>query len=375
VTGLPGGLPVDELADALRRWTHRPGLVVDDVRCAPVRHRISAPTTRALTRVTVAASDADGPVTLSLVTKELQAARYGLPPQMPDEARAHLDTVIPWRLEADVYASPVADRMPDGLRMPDLVTVHEEPGDRMTLWLEDVDPVDTPWTDADHARAAGLLGRLAARRAGDDRMLPLGGEFLTSYLRDNLLGWSGPLLRSDDLWQHPLFRLPAVADLREDLTALSSRVDALFARLDALPEVLCHGDATPMNLLRPRSRPTDLVAVDWGTATPAPVGFDVVPLVFGRAEAGTGPATEVPGLLDIAVPAYRDGLAAEGTDVPLETVRTAVVLAALLRYPSSSLPLEAFLGGAPVTDESIARTLQRAAFVRMVLDLERDLPR
>ncbi len=375
MTGLPGGLPVDELADALQRWTHRPGLAVDDVRCAPIRHRISAPTTRALTRVTVAASDADGPVTLSLVTKELQAARYGLPPQMPDEARAHLDTVIPWRLEAEAYASPAADRMPDGLRMPDLVAVHEQPGDRMTLWLEDVDPVDTPWTDDDHVRAAGLLGRLAARRAGDDRLLPRGGEFLTTYLRDNLLGWSGPLLCGDEIWRHPLFTLPSVAALRPDLTALAGRVDALFARLDGLPEVLCHGDATPMNLLRPRARPADFVAVDWGTATPAPVGFDVVPLVFGRAEAGTGDADESPRLLELAVPAYHEGLAAEGMEVPLETVRTAVVLAALLRYPSSSLPLEAFLGGAPVTDEAVARTVQRAAFVRMVLDLERDLPR
>ena len=40
--------------------------------------------------------------------------------------------------------------------------MHEQDDDRLTLWMADVDPVDTAWTPADVARAAEGLGRLAA---------------------------------------------------------------------------------------------------------------------------------------------------------------------------------------------------------------------
>ena len=104
-----GAATVRELLTALRRWVGDPGLEVDDVTCRPLPHDVSAPTTRRLTRVRLEGRGGSGqPVVLRLVAKELQSARYGLPPQMPDDARAHLDALIPWRLEADVLVSGVA---------------------------------------------------------------------------------------------------------------------------------------------------------------------------------------------------------------------------------------------------------------------------
>ncbi|SMO48279.1 Phosphotransferase enzyme family protein [Geodermatophilus aquaeductus] len=369
VTFLPGGTTPGVLLPALRRWTGDRGLEVDDVDCRPLPHDVSAPTTRGLTRVRITGRDGSGaPVELRLVAKELQSARYGLPPQMPDDARAHLDVLIPWRLEADVLASGVADDAPPGLRPPAVVAVEEQPEDRLTLWLEDADPVEAPWTAADTERAAEALGRLAARRRGRPTPSLPGGDFLTTYRDEQLGTWAVPWLLDDATWATPLFGVPEVAALRDEVCGLARRVDDVHARLAPLPVLPAHGDATPMNLLRPAAAPDTFVLVDWAMTGPAPAGFDVVPLVFGRAECGLGPADEVPALLGPALAGYARGLADEGVDVPLADLETAVLAAALLRYPCTGMPLHVLFE--PVTDELLAYAARRARFVRMVLDLE-----
>ncbi|MGY1785226.1 hypothetical protein [Geodermatophilus sp. SYSU D00698] len=368
MSALPGGTTVAELLPALRRWTGRPGLTVDAVTTTPVPHRISAPTTRALTRVAVTARDATGPVRLPLVVKELQRAREGLPPEIPPPVREYIDSQIPWRTEADVYTSGVRDRLPPGLRVPGLVLAAEGPGDRVTLWLEDVATTERPWTAGDIRAAATALGRMAARRREEPRVPVPCDTFLGNYVANRLGRYALPLLAADDTWAHPAMRAPEVAALRPDLGELAGRVPALWDELGCVPELPAHGDATPANLLRPPDEPGTFVLLDWGTATPAPAGFDVVPLVFGRAEAGTAPAGEVPALLDVAVAAYAAGLAAEGLEVPADRLYRAAVAAALIRYPCTSLPLDHL--GAPVGDDLLAHAVERAGFVRMVLDLQ-----
>ncbi|SEP13139.1 phosphotransferase [Trujillonella endophytica] len=364
---LPGGTTPAELLAALRRRTGRPDLRIEALECSPLPHRISAPTTRALTRVRVRARDGEGPTTIRLVAKELQAARHGLPPQMPPAERERLDAVIPWRLEADVLASGVAGLMPPGMRAPDVVATTGDDEDRLTLWLADVDALDTPWTAEDTVRAATSLGRLAARRAGTPAPLLPGGDFLDGYLRDQLGAWAVPWLLDDATWAHPAFLLPEVAGLRAEVCALARDVARIHARLDGLPVLPAHGDATPMNLLRPRSAPGELVLIDWGMATPAPVGYDLLPLVFGRAEAGLASPAELPRLLDLALTAYRSGLAAEGLEVPAGVLATAVLAAIALRYPCTTMPLPALVE--PVGDAALARAAERGGFVRAVLDL------
>ncbi|WP_336032555.1 hypothetical protein [Geodermatophilus sp. FMUSA9-8] len=369
VTALPGGATVEELLPALRRWVGDPGLTVDRVSGAPIAHRITAPSTRALTRVAVAGCGGDGrPVVLRLVAKELQAARYGLPPEMPDHERARLDGIIPWRLEADVLVDGVAALSPPGLRPPAVVHVQEHPGDRLTLWLEDADPLDAPWTEADTLRAAELLGRLAARRRHHPVPPMPTGDFLTGYRDDQLGRWAVPWLLDDATWAAPVMQVAEVVALREEVCALARRVTEVHAGLAPLPVLPAHGDATPMNLLRPAAAPDTFVLVDWAMTGPAPAGFDLVPLLFGRAECGAGAPGEVPGLLGPAVAAHARGLAAEGVTVSPAELETAVLLAALLRYPCTGMPLHVLYR--PVTDELLAYAAQRARFVRMVLDLE-----
>ncbi len=367
-TALPGGPTPDDLTAALRRWTGRPGLAVEAVATAPVAHRYSAPTTRALTRVAVSARDGAQAVPLRLVVKELQRAIEGLPPEIPASLREFIDSQIPWRTEADAYTGGVRASLPPGVRMPDLVHVAEGPGDRFALWLEDVHAVDRPWSADDVRRAATALGRMAVRRREEPPVPVPCGSFLGNFVANRLHRRALPLLADDATWAHPAMHQPGVAALRPALTGLAARVPALWEELSAVPELPAHGDATPDNLLRPEAEPGTFVLLDWGTATPAPIGFDVVPLVFGRAEAGTGPAGEVPGLLEVAVPAYAEGMAAEGLQVPVERLHRTVVTAALLRYPCTSLPLDELEG--PPTPGLAARAREKAAFVRMVLDLE-----
>jgi hypothetical protein len=209
---------------------------------------------------------------------------------------------------------------------------------------------------------------MAVRRRGEPPVPVPCGSFLANFVANRLGMRALPLLADDTTWAHPVMRQPEVAALRPGLDRLAARVPALWDELSAAPELPAHGDPTPANLLRPEAEPGTLVLVDWGTATPAPAGFDVVPLVFGRAEDGSGPAGEVPGLLDAAVEAHAAGMAAEGSAVPVDRLRRAVVAAALLRYPFTSLPLDELEG--PATAGLPAHAREKAAFVRMVLDLE-----
>src|SRR3954451_25300554 len=94
-----------------------------------------------------------------------------------------------------------------------------------------------------------------------------------------------------------------------------------------------------MNLLRPREDRESFVLIDWGTASRGPVGWDVVPLVFGPAENGTAAPSDLAGRLAVAIPAYEAGLAEDGWSLPDGAVGRAVRRAALLRYPFTSLPL------------------------------------
>jgi Ser/Thr protein kinase RdoA (MazF antagonist) len=243
--------------------------------------------------------------------------------------------------------------------------------DRIQLWLEDVDPVDVPWSSADLARAATALGRLNVRRA--DQVLPSqpARSFLEHMVENAVRRFALPQLAGEDLWAHPAFSQTEVSALRDELRHLAERIDDLLASLTGVPWVNTHGDPTPMNLLRPRAHPDTFVLIDWGTATRGPVGWDVVPLVFGPAENGSAAPDDLAERLAAAVPAYAAGLAAEGMTVPGEAVATAVRSCALLRYPFTSLPLSEVVNGRPVRDDLVGYARRKAAFVRGVLDAVR----
>jgi hypothetical protein len=288
---------------------------------------------------------------------------------MPAEDRARIAASIPWRLEWEVYTGDTAERMPPGMRLPRLHAAVEHTDDRISLWLEDVDPLDTPWTPADLTRAAAGLGRLTVRREGQELATRPDTTFIAHLVANAVHRWAIPLVRGEDLWAHPAFAQPSVAALRGDLLDLADRVDGLLATLASVPSLNTHGDPTPMNLLRPRSAPQELVLIDWGTAALGPVGWDVVPLVFGPAENGTAPPDDLADRLELAVPAFVAGLAAEGMHLPEAAVLAAVGTCALLRYPLTSLPLSEVVQGDSVTPELLRYARRKAAFVRAVIDV------
>ena len=366
---LPGGTTLTELEEVLQQALGRPGLVIRDVASTPIAHRITAPATESLDRVHVTAYDGV-PVEVRLVTKVLQSALHGLPPDIPPEDRERIAAGIPWRLEAEVYTGDTARCMPPGLRLPRLYAALERPDDRIALWLEDVDPTEAPWNTADLVHTATALGRLTVRRAGQQlATLPAGLTFLEHLVANALGHWAIPALRSEQLWAHPAFAQPQVAALRDDLLDLAERVDEMLDTLRAAPWLNTHGDPTPMNVLRPRGDPGTFVLIDWGTASRGPVGWDLVPLVFGPAENGTAPPHDLRTLLAAAVPAFEAGLAQDGLPKPVGEVARVVRTCALLRYPFTSLPLREAMVGEPGLDDLIGYARRKAAFVRGVLDV------
>ncbi len=359
--------PTSELEDALRRALGRPDLVVDRVERTPVAHRITAPVTGSLDRVQVTAHDS-APVEVRCVVKVVQSAMHGLPPYIPLADRERIAAGIPWRLEVEVYTGDTAARMPPGLRLPRLYAALERPDDRTELWLEDVDPVEGPWTTAQLVQAATGLGRLTARRADQQlASLPLGPTFLEHLVANTVGLWGVPALRDEQLWAHPAFAQPEVAGLRAELLELAGQVEVMLESLRAVPWLNTHGDATPMNVLRPRGDGDTLVLIDWGTASRGPVGWDLVPLVFGPAENGSAPPEGFADLLAATVPAFEAGLAEEGLPQPAGEVGRVVRTCALLRYPFTSLPLGEALHGAPEPADMAGHTRRKAAFVRGVL--------
>src|SRR3954466_9310060 len=130
---------------------------------ASLCHRVANMTTRSLERA--AGTLPDG-TTASVIVKALQPASASpifavIPPQFHERVLRDLH----WLDEPRVYRSGLADAMPDGLRMPVVHAIDEEP-DLVTLWLEDVADV-TPWDLARYRRSAAALARLGARWPAD----------------------------------------------------------------------------------------------------------------------------------------------------------------------------------------------------------------
>ena len=82
--------------------------------------------------------------------------------------------------------------------------------------------------------------------------------------------------------------------------------------MDALPQALPHGDASPQNLLVPADDPDTFVAIDVSFQNPQAVGFDLGQLLVGLTHAGQLPAAALPEVHAVLVPAFTDGLQAEG---------------------------------------------------------------
>jgi hypothetical protein len=289
--------------------------------------------------------------------------RFAIPAHLRTQAAA----LIPWRTEADLYRSDLRDRLPGGLTIPRAAAVRDLGADSAALWLERVPARRVAWDAGRHARAAYLLGRLAASRA----VAPLatavhGARTPRVYASAWLAHVALPALGEDGVWAHPLVRDAFDAQLRRRLLAAADALPALLDDLDDAPAATAHGDACTANLLVPGDRDA-LVMVDLGFCGQAPLGTALGQLILGEVQTGQRSAADLAALEAACLPAYVAGVHAEGGGADLAQVRRTHAALMTVFSALGSLPVE-HLGEDPTP--RLRRLFRgRAAIARFVLDL------
>ncbi len=286
---------------------------------------------------------------------------------VPEEIRDFAEASVPWRTEPLAYRSDLATRLPDGLAMPRALAVVDLDEKSASIWLEELDVVDCAWDDARYARAAYLLGRLAA----SSRVAPLAGVgerpfTMRDYAFGRLENQVLPMLRDDAIWRHPLVMATFGDELRSRMRAAADQVPAYVEELMALPHTTGHGDACPNNLLAVRG--TDgFTLIDYGFWMPMPVGSDLGQLLVGDVQIGKRRAGDLAARDDAHQTEYVRGLRDEGCDIPEYVVRRSHALHLLLMSGLSSLPDE-LLDRNPSDPEVVTLSSDRAAIARFCLD-------
>jgi hypothetical protein len=289
--------------------------------------------------------------------------RFAVPAHLRTQAAA----LIPWHTEADLYRSDLRDRLPNDLTIPRAAAVRDLDADSAALWLEQIPARQIAWDLQRHARAAYLLGRLAASRA----VAPLatavhGARTPRTYASTWLAHVVLPALTGNDIWAHPLVRDAFGARLRHRLLTAADVLPALLDELDDAPAATAHGDACTANLLTAGDRDA-LVMVDLGFCGKAPLGTDLGQLVLGEVQTGQRHAADLPALEAACLPGYVAGIHAEGGTADLAQVRRthAALLTVFAALPS--VPIER------LNDEPTPRLRQlfrgRAAIARFALGL------
>ena len=341
-----------------------------DVTAEVVEYELPAITTAGRYWVRGAARTAHGDRPFAFFVKHVQSwARSPYFEFVPAEYREMAEASVPWWVEPTVYRSDLAGRLPKGLDMPGAVAVRDLDEKSCAIWLEEIDVVPRAWTVEDLAGVARLLGRLAASRPVRDVTVStgIGGRrTIQTYVFGRLNMQVLPVLREDAVWQHPLVAAAFDAELRARMLAASDRVDDYVDELERVPLGTAHGDACTNNVLARRGS-QDLVLIDYGFWGEAPVGFDLGQLLIGDVQLGRRPAADLPALEEACVPAYIEGLRAEGDETSAEVVRRAHALQMLIFIGLSALPIDML--EAPPTPAAFRTSAERAAAARFILDL------
>jgi hypothetical protein len=283
---------------------------------------------------------------------------------VPEPVRELAAATVPWRCEANVYRSDLAERLPDGLSMPVCRGVFDLDELSAAIWLDVVHPDPVTWDLDVYVRAARAIGRLAAsprtRERGDLTDVQVGPMEYFFGRFDNQVG---PMLQADEPWAHPLVAGAFDDGLRDRMRTYAARGAAIAGELAAFPGRVGHGDTSPNNLMPVGE---GFVLIDYGFWSRQPVGFDLAQLVLGDTQLGRWPVARLPELDALCLAAYVEGLRDEGDDTPEPVVARAHALKALLYTGLSSVPWEHL--GSPPTDELAALARTRAAIAAYTLD-------
>ena len=354
------------LAELVADLLDVPSVELVDVRVDEVAYDIPAITTASRHWVSGHAETERGCEPFRMFVKHIQSwSRHPFFQYVPAEFQEMAAAAVPWRTEAEVYRSDLAARLPEGLSMPRALGVVDLDELSAAIWIEEVPVREVSWDLERYRRAAYLLGRLAASPA----VAPLAALRdvdwdLESYARGRVEVDVAPMLAGDEVWQHPL--CAAFDDgLRERMRAAASRHVDLALEGDALPRLTSHGDACPNNLLAGDSG-DDLVMIDFGFWGAAPVGFDLNTLLVGDVQLGRRSAATLAEVDETIIPAYVEGLRAEGCDVAEDVVRRAHAIRSMLMTGLSSVPVDLF--DAPMTGETQRIAADRARIARYCLE-------
>ena len=118
-------------------------------------------------------------------------------------------------------------------------------------------------------------------------------------------------------------------------------------RLDALPQCIPHGDASPQNLLVPRDAPMEFRAIDVAFHAHCPIGMDLGQLLVGLVHAGRLEVAALPGLAELVTTAYLEGLIDEGWSGTASDIGVGFVGAMLIRTGFDSLRYDLLGDGEP----------------------------
>lgn len=366
----PADVTDDELVAIVGEWIGVPAGSVEliDATAEIVPYDLDAITTAGRYWLRGAVRVAGEVIEFSFFVKHVQSwARSPFFAMVPPHLREFAEAGVPWRTEPLIYRSDLGTRLPPGLTMPRAAAVRDLDEKSAAVWLEEIPVVPRVWTVDQLADAARLLGRLAASPA----VQPLAGvgdvadgRLVRTYVNGRLGTQVLPMLRRDEIWQHPLVAGSFDGELRRRLLAAADRVGDYVDELEQLPAGASHGDACTNNLL---VRPDEtLVLIDFGFWAPEPLGFDLSQLVLGDIQLGRVPAENLPAIDRACTAGYVEGLREEGCDVDAAVVRRAHALLMLLFSGLSALPFE-FLDGPPADSERIAAN--RAGAARYILDL------
>ncbi len=214
------------------------------------------------------------------------------------------------RREALAYRSGLLDLTGD-LRVPEAYEIDLAEDGHVALWLEDIPATDlAPWPLEMYATAAYALGGF-------------NGTYLVRPLPDHpwlVTDWaarqSEPVdmaVALADIGRHASdhrARLALGHDIGQRAARMLEDQPRFIASLARLPQTLCHHDAARSNLIARRrgDGPTEMVAIDWESTGPGPVGAEIATLVSASLRKGDFPADRAAELDAIVAEAYVAGL-------------------------------------------------------------------